>query len=135
MAPRGRRQRAADAHQEGRHERRWGRPWPTRRPFHAAESVGESALKYLPRFLLYNPLNPWGRHRELPAVPEADVSPVVPREPEENMSPRDAILAAVRKNLPRPAVPLPEIPHRPEGTGPGSVRNISTAAGGPGIPK
>jgi L-lactate dehydrogenase complex protein LldG len=26
------------------------------------------------------------------------------------MSPRDAILAAVRKNLPRPAVPLPEIP-------------------------
>ena len=26
------------------------------------------------------------------------------------MSPRDAILAAVRRNLPRPAVPLPEIP-------------------------
>ena len=26
------------------------------------------------------------------------------------MSPRDAILAAVRKNLPQPAVPLPEIP-------------------------
>jgi L-lactate dehydrogenase complex protein LldG len=26
------------------------------------------------------------------------------------MSPRDAILAAVRKNLPRPAVPLPEVP-------------------------
>ena len=26
------------------------------------------------------------------------------------MNPRDAILAAVRKNLPRPAVPLPEVP-------------------------
>ena len=26
------------------------------------------------------------------------------------MSPRDAILAAVRRNLPRPAVPLPEVP-------------------------
>src|SRR5262249_38686067 len=36
--------------------------------------------------------------------------PVVPGEPEEDMSPRDAILAAVRRNLPRPAVPLPEVP-------------------------
>ena len=38
--------------------------------FHAAESVGESAIAALPRFLLYNPLNPWGKHRELPAVPQ-----------------------------------------------------------------
>ena len=38
--------------------------------FHAVESVGESALSHLPRFLLYNPLNPWGKHRELPAVPK-----------------------------------------------------------------
>jgi L-lactate dehydrogenase complex protein LldF len=38
--------------------------------FRAAESVGEAALEHLPRFLLYNPLNPWGRHRELPAVPK-----------------------------------------------------------------
>jgi len=37
--------------------------------FHAAESVGESALEQLPRFLLYNPLNPWGKQREMPAVP------------------------------------------------------------------
>jgi L-lactate dehydrogenase complex protein LldF len=35
--------------------------------FHGAESVGESALEHLPRFLLYNPLNPWGKHREMPA--------------------------------------------------------------------
>jgi L-lactate dehydrogenase complex protein LldF len=37
--------------------------------FHAAESVGEAALAHLPRLLLYNPLNPWGKHREMPAVP------------------------------------------------------------------
>jgi len=37
--------------------------------FHAAESVSETALAHLPRFALYNALNPWGRHRELPAVP------------------------------------------------------------------
>jgi L-lactate dehydrogenase complex protein LldF len=37
--------------------------------FHAAEAVGEAALDHLPRFPLYNPLNPWGKHREMPAVP------------------------------------------------------------------
>jgi len=37
--------------------------------FHAAESVAEKALPHVPRFLLYNPLNPWGKHRELPAAP------------------------------------------------------------------
>jgi L-lactate dehydrogenase complex protein LldF len=38
--------------------------------FHTAESVGEGALPHLPRFLLYNPLNPWGKHRDMPAVPK-----------------------------------------------------------------
>jgi L-lactate dehydrogenase complex protein LldF len=38
--------------------------------FHAAESIGETALEGLPRFLLYNSINPWGKHRELPAVPK-----------------------------------------------------------------
>ena len=37
--------------------------------FQAAKSVGEAALEHLPRSLLYNPLNPWGKQRELPAVP------------------------------------------------------------------
>jgi L-lactate dehydrogenase complex protein LldF len=37
--------------------------------FHAAESAGEAAVAHLPRFLLYNPLNPWGKHREIPAMP------------------------------------------------------------------
>jgi L-lactate dehydrogenase complex protein LldF len=38
--------------------------------FHVAESAADSALEHLPRFLLYNPLNPWGKHRELPTVPK-----------------------------------------------------------------
>jgi L-lactate dehydrogenase complex protein LldF len=38
--------------------------------FHGGEAVGESAIAYLPRFLLYNSLNPWGKHRELPAPPK-----------------------------------------------------------------
>lgn len=37
--------------------------------FHAAESLSQTALKRLPRFLLYNSLNPWGKHRELPDAP------------------------------------------------------------------
>jgi L-lactate dehydrogenase complex protein LldF len=36
--------------------------------FHTSESVAESALTSLPRFMLYNPLDPWGKHRELPAA-------------------------------------------------------------------
>jgi L-lactate dehydrogenase complex protein LldG len=35
---------------------------------------------------------------------------MVPRESEEEVNPREAILATVRKNLPRPAVALPDIP-------------------------
>lgn len=37
--------------------------------FHAGESVAETALPHMPRFLLYNQLNPWGKHREVPAAP------------------------------------------------------------------
>jgi uncharacterized membrane protein YoaK (UPF0700 family) len=44
--------------------------------FHAAESVGESALEHLPRFLLYNPLNPWGLHPHTASpASESDVWP------------------------------------------------------------
>ena len=38
--------------------------------FRAAETVGEKALEHLPRALLYNPLNPWGKQREMPAIPQ-----------------------------------------------------------------
>jgi L-lactate dehydrogenase complex protein LldF len=37
--------------------------------YRAAETAAETALPYTPRFLLYNPLNPWGKHREMPAAP------------------------------------------------------------------
>jgi L-lactate dehydrogenase complex protein LldF len=38
--------------------------------FHSAEAVAGSALEHAPHFLLYNRLNAWGRHRELPTVPQ-----------------------------------------------------------------
>ena len=31
--------------------------------------AGRVALKVLPRFMVYNRLNPWGRQRELPPAP------------------------------------------------------------------
>jgi L-lactate dehydrogenase complex protein LldF len=42
-----------------------------RRPrlFEFAGKVGRKLLSWSPRFLLYNPLNPWGRRRELPVPP------------------------------------------------------------------
>ncbi|MCA8995392.1 MAG: lactate utilization protein [Planctomycetaceae bacterium] len=42
-----------------------GRPWL----FRTAGSLGRACLRWMPRFLIYNPLNPWGRQRELPAPP------------------------------------------------------------------
>jgi L-lactate dehydrogenase complex protein LldF len=43
-----------------------------RRPklFVFAGSVGRKVLSWLPRFLVYNRLNPWGRQRELPVPPK-----------------------------------------------------------------
>ncbi len=38
--------------------------------FRAAEAVGLAAVAHLPKFLLDNPLNPWTKHREMPAPPE-----------------------------------------------------------------
>ena len=38
--------------------------------FHAAEAIGLAAVAHLPRALLDNPLNPWTKHREMPAPPE-----------------------------------------------------------------
>ncbi|HTH96715.1 MAG TPA: lactate utilization protein B [Stellaceae bacterium] len=37
--------------------------------FRAAMKGGNAVLKGLPRFAIYNWLNPWGRHREVPAPP------------------------------------------------------------------
>ena len=38
--------------------------------FRAAEAIGLAAVVHLPKFLLDNPLNPWTKHREMPAPPE-----------------------------------------------------------------
>ena len=37
------------------------------------------ALEHLPRFMIYNPFNAWGRQREVPAAAGVDLPPVVPR--------------------------------------------------------
>ncbi len=42
------------------------RPWLYR----IAGSIGRRTLRWLPRFLIYNQLNTWGRKRELPSAPK-----------------------------------------------------------------
>ncbi|HLQ45377.1 MAG TPA: lactate utilization protein LutB domain-containing protein, partial [Planctomycetaceae bacterium] len=37
--------------------------------FNFAGAVARRIVPWLPRFVLYNPLNPWGRQRELPDMP------------------------------------------------------------------
>ena len=37
--------------------------------FNWAGAVARRIVPWLPRFVLYNPLNPWGRQRELPDMP------------------------------------------------------------------
>ena len=43
-----------------------------RRPrlFNFAGAVARRVVPWLPRFLIYNPLNPWGKKRELPLFPK-----------------------------------------------------------------
>jgi len=41
------------------------RPWL----FRLAGSIGRTCLRFLPRFMVYNPLNGWGRQRDLPTPP------------------------------------------------------------------
>jgi L-lactate dehydrogenase complex protein LldF len=41
------------------------RPWL----YQWAGKLGRTALRLLPRFVVYNRLNPWGRQRELPPAP------------------------------------------------------------------
>jgi len=35
--------------------------------YRIATGLAETALKVLPRFAIYNNLNPWGHHRDVPA--------------------------------------------------------------------
>lgn len=38
--------------------------------YRAAGGLGRTALRWMPRFLVYNPWNGWGRQRELPVPPK-----------------------------------------------------------------
>ncbi len=38
--------------------------------FHAAEAAGLGAIAHLPKVVLDNPLNPWAKHRDMPAPPK-----------------------------------------------------------------
>src|SRR2546425_575830 len=57
-----------------------------------------------------HPAHPRGPAPGVAGRPQTAVPPVVSRDREEARSPRAAILAAVRRNVPGPAVPLPEVP-------------------------
>jgi L-lactate dehydrogenase complex protein LldF len=46
----------------------WALLSPSR--FHWLGRLGRTALRWMPRFLVYNPGNAWGRQRELPEPPE-----------------------------------------------------------------
>ena len=38
-------------------------------PYRAAVDAGNAVLPHMPRFVLYNPANGWGRGREVPTTP------------------------------------------------------------------
>jgi len=48
-----------------------GRILGSPRLYRAAVQAAAAGLDYLPRFMIYNPFNAWGRQRELPATPPA----------------------------------------------------------------
>ena len=39
--------------------------------YRAAVKAANAGLEYLPRTMIYNPLNAWGRQREVPKAPPA----------------------------------------------------------------
>jgi L-lactate dehydrogenase complex protein LldF len=53
------------------------RPWL----FRLVGSLGRTALRWSPRFLVYNGLNPWGKQRELPPAPQKSFRTLYRRRP------------------------------------------------------
>jgi len=49
--------------------------------YRAAIAAADTALAHLPRFVIYNGLNAWGKHREVPHPPKQTFHKLVPREP------------------------------------------------------
>ena len=79
--------------------------------YRAAIAAADTALAHLPRFVIYNGLNAWGKHREVPQPAQTDLPQLVPGEPgSEAMSSRDEILASIRANLPSWTGRLPSVP-------------------------
>ena len=79
--------------------------------YRAAIAAADVALAHLPRFVIYNGLNAWGRHRDVPHPPKQTFhSWYQANRGEKTMSSRDDILASIRANLPRVDRPLPEVP-------------------------
>ena len=81
--------------------------------YRAAVEAAGAGVEHLPRFMMYNRLNAWGRQREVPAAPPSTFRQWYlenrRRRRTSAMSSRDEILARVRKNQP-PAQPLPSLP-------------------------
>ena len=46
--------------------------------YRAAIAAADTALAHLPRFAIYNGLNAWGKQREVPHAPQADLPQLVP---------------------------------------------------------
>ena len=46
--------------------------------YRAALPLADSALRHLPRFVIYNRLNTWGRGREMPPPPKQTLSAAGP---------------------------------------------------------
>ena len=78
--------------------------------YRAAVETAGASLEHLPRFMMYNRLNAWGRQREVPAAPQSTFRQwYLKNRGGQAMSSRDDILARVRQE-PAASRPLPEIP-------------------------
>ena len=78
--------------------------------YRAAIATAEVALAHLPRFVIYNGLNAWGKHREVPHPPAQTFHRWHQANRRQAMSSRDDILGSIRANRPRMERPLPDVP-------------------------
>ena len=85
--------------------------------YRAAVETAGTGIEHLPRFMMYNRLNAWGRQRDVPAAPPLTFRQWYLKNGAEAMSSRDEILARVRRNQPAPQ-PLPDVPTFDRATGP-----------------
>ena len=70
--------------------------------YRAAVDGAGAGIEHLPRFLMYNRLNAWGRQREVPEAPPQTFRQWYLKNRSKRMSSREDILARVRMNQPAP---------------------------------